>query len=168
MWFLVPDPDDEAAAEIGWRLPRTRWGQGLATEGARALLTHAFETLGAERVWAETMAVNTRSRAVMERLGMRHTQTEVRDWEEPIPGWELGEVVYEVTPRHQLSTRSFAAFRLIPLCSRTTLIAWILFPAAARARASAYASGAGTTGGRDRLGGHVAPHQQAARRPARR
>ncbi len=96
VWFLVPDPDDEAAAEIGWRLPRTRWGQGLATEGARALLTHAFETLGAERVWAETMAVNTRSRAVMERLGMRHTQTEVRDWEEPIPGWELGEVVYEV------------------------------------------------------------------------
>ena len=56
------------------------------------------------------------------------------------PGWEQGEVVYELTPvglAHQLSTRSFAAFRLIPLCSRTTLIAWILFPAAARARASA-------------------------------
>ena len=43
------------------------------------------------------MAVNTRSRAVMERLGMRHTGTEVRHWEDPIPGWEQGEVVYELT-----------------------------------------------------------------------
>ena len=52
---------------------------------------------GLERVWAETMAVNARSRAVMERLGMRHTGTEVREWEDPIPGWEQGEVVYELT-----------------------------------------------------------------------
>jgi SAM-dependent methyltransferase len=35
----------------------------------------------------------------MERLGMRHTGTEVRAWEDPIPGWEQGEVVYELT-RH--------------------------------------------------------------------
>jgi RimJ/RimL family protein N-acetyltransferase len=97
VWFLVPDPDDPAAAEIGWRLPRTRWGHGLATEGARALLAYAFDTLGTERVWAETMAVNSRSRAVMERLEMRHTHTEVREWEDPIPGWEQGEVVYELT-----------------------------------------------------------------------
>lgn len=97
VWFLIADPDDESAAEIGWRLPRNRWGHGLATEGARALLTHAFETLGTELVWAETMAVNSRSRAVMERLGMRHARTEVREWEDPIPGWEQGEVVYELT-----------------------------------------------------------------------
>jgi RimJ/RimL family protein N-acetyltransferase len=97
VWFLVPDPDDAAAAEIGWRLPRVSWGRGLAVEGARALLTHAFETVGAERVWAETMAVNARSRAVMERLRMQHTATEVREWEDPVPGWEEGEVVYELT-----------------------------------------------------------------------
>lgn len=97
VWFLVGDPDDATAAEIGWRLPRARWGRGLAVEGARALLEHAFETLGAERVWAETMAVNLRSRAVMERLGMRHTGTEVGEWEDPIPGWEQGEVVYTLT-----------------------------------------------------------------------
>jgi RimJ/RimL family protein N-acetyltransferase/protein-L-isoaspartate O-methyltransferase len=97
VWFLVADPDDDAAAEIGWRLPRASWGRGLAVEGARALLHHAFATVGAERVWAETMAVNARSRAVMERLGMRHTGTEVREWEDPIPGWEQGEVVYELT-----------------------------------------------------------------------
>ena len=97
VWFLVADPDDGAAAEIGWRLPRASWGRGLAVEGARALLTHAFETVGVKRVWAETMAVNARSRAVMERLGMRHTDTEVREWEDPVPGWEQGEVVYELT-----------------------------------------------------------------------
>jgi RimJ/RimL family protein N-acetyltransferase len=97
VWFLTADPDDPTAAEIGWRLPRAAWGRGLAVEGARALLAHAFDTLGAERVWAETMAVNSRSRAVMERLGMRHTDTEVRHWEDPVPGWEQGEVVYDLT-----------------------------------------------------------------------
>lgn len=104
VWFLTPDPDDETAAEIGWRLPRSRWGHGLATEGARALLAHAFETLGTERVWAETMAVNARSRAVMERLGMRHARTEVRAWEDPIPGWEQGEVVYELIRTAELTS----------------------------------------------------------------
>ncbi len=97
VWFLVADPDDAGAAEIGWRLPRASWGRGLAVEGARALLSYAFETIGSERVWAETMAVNTRSRAVMERLRMVHTTTEVREWEDPIPGWEQGEVTYELT-----------------------------------------------------------------------
>jgi RimJ/RimL family protein N-acetyltransferase len=97
VWFLIADPDDPAAAEIGWRLPRASWGRGLAVEGARTLLEYAFETVGVQRVWAETMAVNTRSRAVMERLRMRHTGTEVRQWEDPISGWEQGEVVYELT-----------------------------------------------------------------------
>ena len=93
------DPDDDRAGEIGWRLPRAAWGHGYAVEGAAALLDHAFDTLGLDRVWAETMAVNTRSRRVMERLGMTHLRTEVRDWEDPIPGWEQGEVVHEPHPR---------------------------------------------------------------------
>lgn len=97
VWFLSRDPLDESAGEIGWRLPRRAWGQGYAVEGGRGLVGHAFDTLGLTRVWGETMAVNTRSRRVMERLGMRHSRTEVRTWEEPIPGWEHGEVVYELT-----------------------------------------------------------------------
>ena len=97
VWFLIADPDDSGAAEIGWRLPRAVWGHGLAVEGAKALVEHAFETLGVARVWADTMAVNAPSRRVMEKLGMRHTATEVREWEEPIAGWEQGEVVYEIT-----------------------------------------------------------------------
>lgn len=97
VWFLTIDPDDPTAGEIGWRLPQSAWGRGLAVEGARALAAYGFETVGLERLWGETMAVNTRSRRVMERLGMRHVRTEVREWDEPIPGWEQGEVVYELS-----------------------------------------------------------------------
>jgi RimJ/RimL family protein N-acetyltransferase len=97
VWFLTADPDDPGAGEVGWRLPRSAWGRGLAVEGARALVAHGFETVGLERLWAETMTVNARSRRVMERLGMRHVRTDVRDWDDPIPGWEHGEVVYELT-----------------------------------------------------------------------
>ncbi|MCQ9384682.1 GNAT family N-acetyltransferase [Brevibacterium sp. 50QC2O2] len=72
-------------------------GQGYAPEGARALLQYAFGTVGLQRAWAETMAVNTPSRRVMEKIGMRHIRTEVRHWDDPLPGAELGEVVYEIT-----------------------------------------------------------------------
>ena len=42
------------------------------------------------------MAVNTASRAVMKKLGMRHVRTEHRSWANPLPGAAQGEVVYEV------------------------------------------------------------------------
>lgn len=97
-WFcLTPDDGASGAAELGYRLRRRAWGRGLATEGARRVLEHGFGTVGLETIRAETMAVNARSRAVLERLGMRHVGTDVRDWEEPLPGAELGEVVYELT-----------------------------------------------------------------------
>lgn len=56
--------------EIGWRLARSAWGQGYATEGARAVLTYAFEELGLTEVVAFTAVGNLRSRAVMERIEM--------------------------------------------------------------------------------------------------
>lgn len=85
------------AAEIGWRVVRRRWRQGLASEGARALLAHGFITVGLDRIWAETMAVNAGSRGVMRSIGMRHLRTEHRRWDHPLPGAEDGEVVYEIT-----------------------------------------------------------------------
>lgn len=84
-------------AEIGYRLHRHAWGRGLASEGAAALVEHGFATVGLERIVAETMAVNAGSRGVMRRLGMRHTGTEVRVWDEPLPGAGQGEVLYELT-----------------------------------------------------------------------
>lgn len=96
-WCLGVDDDDATAAELGYRLRRDAWGCGFAIEGARALLTHAFGTAGLERVWAETMAVNTGSRRVLAKAGLRQIRTEVREWDEPLPGSEQGEVVYELT-----------------------------------------------------------------------
>jgi ribosomal-protein-alanine N-acetyltransferase/3-dehydroquinate dehydratase/shikimate dehydrogenase len=60
------------AVEIGWRLAFDYWRRGLATEGARAVLNHAFETIGLESVVSFTVPANTRSRRVMEKLGMVH------------------------------------------------------------------------------------------------
>jgi RimJ/RimL family protein N-acetyltransferase len=57
--------------ELGWTVRSERWGQGYATEIGRAGLDYAFGELGAEAVVAFTERHNRRSRAVMERLGMR-------------------------------------------------------------------------------------------------
>jgi RimJ/RimL family protein N-acetyltransferase len=95
-WFCLT-PTGETGAELGYRLRKRAWGRGLASEGAVALLVHGFGTVGLDRIWAETMAVNLRSRAVLERLGLRHVRTDIRHWDEPLPGADLGEVVYELT-----------------------------------------------------------------------
>jgi RimJ/RimL family protein N-acetyltransferase len=58
--------------EIGWRLARPYWGAGLATEAARECLRFAFAELHLEEVVAFTVPANQRSRALMERLGLRH------------------------------------------------------------------------------------------------
>jgi RimJ/RimL family protein N-acetyltransferase len=95
-WFgLVPADYD--SYDVGYRLRRDRWGSGLATEGTRLIIEAAFTILRARRVTAQTMAVNMRSRAVMERCGMRHTRTFHLDWDDPLPGTEEGEVEYVIT-----------------------------------------------------------------------
>jgi RimJ/RimL family protein N-acetyltransferase len=97
-WFgLVPSATTAGEYEVGYRLRRAAWGRGLATEGTRALIDLAFTELGATRIWAETMAVNTRSRAVMERCGLRYARTFHVEFDDPIDGTELGEVEYELT-----------------------------------------------------------------------
>jgi RimJ/RimL family protein N-acetyltransferase len=96
-WWDLESIGSSPNADIGWRLERRHWRQGLATEGTRELLRHGFETVRLELVRAETMAVNAGSRGVMRRLGMRHIRTEVRHWEHPLPGAEEGEVTYEIT-----------------------------------------------------------------------
>ena len=57
--------------EIGWTLHPRIWGQGYASEGARALLNYAFTQLGAHRVVAFCHADNAASTRVMERIGMQ-------------------------------------------------------------------------------------------------
>ncbi|MDX6223970.1 MAG: hypothetical protein QOE64_346, partial [Frankiales bacterium] len=89
-WFhLRPPPGapvDEP--ELGYRLVRSAWGRGLAAEGSRALVDYAFTRCAAARVVAETMAVHTASRRVMEKCGMSLVRTFHADWPHPIPGDE--------------------------------------------------------------------------------
>ncbi|MHA1559229.1 MAG: GNAT family N-acetyltransferase, partial [Alphaproteobacteria bacterium] len=58
------------AVELGWRLASDVWGQGLATEGARAALRAGFEDYGLERQLAFTTPRNKASRRVMEKVGL--------------------------------------------------------------------------------------------------
>ncbi|TDD00217.1 N-acetyltransferase [Nonomuraea deserti] len=58
--------------EIGWALRREFWGRGYASEIGRAGLAFAFDVLGARAVVSCTARHNVRSRAVMERIGMRY------------------------------------------------------------------------------------------------
>ena len=67
--------------EIGWRLAAHLWGQGLATEGARALVRHAFEALKLAEIVSFTVPANLASRRVMEKLGMTHDA--VDDFDHP-------------------------------------------------------------------------------------
>jgi len=58
--------------EIGWRLAHEYWGRGYASEGARRVLVHGFDQLQLTKIVSFTARVNLRSRAVMERIGMRY------------------------------------------------------------------------------------------------
>ncbi len=84
-------------AGVGYRLRRAAWGRGLATEGARRMVDQAFADPSVARVVASTMAVNTGSRRVLEKVGFRHTDAWHQQWDDPVPGSEHGEVAYTLT-----------------------------------------------------------------------
>lgn len=70
-WFhLRPDRIDADEQELGYRLARNEWGRGLATEGASAVLDHAFTRVGATKVSARTLARNFASQRVMRKCGL--------------------------------------------------------------------------------------------------
>lgn len=64
------------ATEIGWRLRRDAWGRGYATEAARGALAVAFEDLELDELVSFTAVSNTRSQAVMDRIGMTRDPAE--------------------------------------------------------------------------------------------
>ena len=76
------DEREQPVLEIGWRLRRSAWGRGYATEAATTALRFAFEELGREEVVSFTVVGNLRSRAVMERIGLRY----LVDYDHPILG----------------------------------------------------------------------------------
>ena len=66
---LVVEPQ-HSRAELGYVVGVPFWGNGYATEAGRAMLEHAFGTLGLNRVFAYCFARNRASRRVLEKLGM--------------------------------------------------------------------------------------------------
>lgn len=98
-WFELRPLQDSRPEEVelGYRLRRSEWGKGYATEGARALVDTAFTALGVQRVVAMTMAVNAASRRVMERVGLRYVRTFHEEWPDTIEGSEHGDVEYALT-----------------------------------------------------------------------
>jgi RimJ/RimL family protein N-acetyltransferase len=98
-WFEFYPRKDAVPEEVelGYRLRRSAWGKGYATEGSRALIRKGFTELGVQRVVAETMAVNSASRRVMEKAGLTYVRTFHQEWPERIEGDEHGDVEYALT-----------------------------------------------------------------------
>lgn len=77
--FVSPPPGQ--TVEIGWRLAPAHWGKGYASEAARASLAHGFGPLALPEIVSFTVTGNTRSQAVMQRLGMTHDEKD--DFDHP-------------------------------------------------------------------------------------
>ena len=98
------------AVEIGWRIQKAHWGHGYVTEAARLALADAFTRFGLKEVVALTVPANTRSQAVMHRLGM--TRDPAEDFDSPLvpTGHRL--------KRHVLYRLTRAAFEAQPASSQ--------------------------------------------------
>ncbi|MGA7161374.1 MAG: GNAT family N-acetyltransferase [Bacteroidota bacterium] len=84
--------------EIGWRLDKRFWDQGYATEGAKACLEYGFSNLGFKEVVSFTSKLNTKSIAVMKKIGMVYES----DFEHPkvVEGHPLRKhVLYRISRR---------------------------------------------------------------------
>ncbi|MCT2590488.1 GNAT family N-acetyltransferase [Streptomyces sp. N2-109] len=102
--FRPLEEDSSEVVELGYRLHKSAWGRGYATEGSRALIRRGFTELGVQRVTANTMAVNTASRRVMEKSGLQLHRTFFPDWPDPLEGSEHGEVEYTLARADWLGT----------------------------------------------------------------
>ena len=98
LWPATFEAHFTPAVEIGWRFAKEFWGNGYATEGARAVLTDGFERVGIDEIVSFTARANEPSRRVMERIGMAHDP--VDDFDHPTlePGHRLERhVLYRIS-----------------------------------------------------------------------
>jgi len=77
-WLLMPDGSRNVGhipgvldAELTYAMGKAHWGHGYATEAGRAMITYGFTTVGIDRIINAISPTNTRSRALMTRLGFR-------------------------------------------------------------------------------------------------
>lgn len=71
----VFEADFTPCIDIGWRLKKSEWRKGYASEGAKACLGFGFEQLALEKIMALASVVNTKSEAVMKKIGMVKVKT---------------------------------------------------------------------------------------------
>lgn len=83
----VADRARGTQAEVGWVLDPAHAGQGLATEAVTELLRICFDVLGVRRVVALCFADNEPSWRLMERVGMRREEYNVKDSLHRDRGW---------------------------------------------------------------------------------
>ncbi|WP_180728177.1 GNAT family N-acetyltransferase [Paraburkholderia sp. PGU19] len=69
--LLIPVDTHGLEVEIGWRLVREAWGRGIASEAARIVVAHAFDTVGLESVVAGIAEGHVASQRVAQKLGMK-------------------------------------------------------------------------------------------------
>jgi len=95
-WFHFRPGPDAAPGEVdlGYRLRKSAWGRGYATERGHALIGKGFTEFGVQRVVAEAMVINAASRRVMEKAGLKLVRTFHQSWPHPIEGDEFGDVEY--------------------------------------------------------------------------
>jgi RimJ/RimL family protein N-acetyltransferase len=89
--------DEDGVAELGYRLRRSVWGKGYATEGSRALIDKGFADLGVRRIVAETLAGNAASRRVLEKSGLSQVATSASPGPDGAGSAGQRHVVYELT-----------------------------------------------------------------------
>jgi len=73
--FRPQEGREENGVELGYRLRKSAWGKGYATEGSLALIDLGFRELGVERVYAGTYEENIGSRRVMEKSGLKFVRS---------------------------------------------------------------------------------------------
>jgi RimJ/RimL family protein N-acetyltransferase len=95
--FRPGSEEDLTNIDLGYRLRRSAWNKGYATEGSLALIKTGFTEIGVERVFAHTLAVNTASRRVLEKCGLVLVRTTAYPGPDVIDGAEHGEVEYALT-----------------------------------------------------------------------
>jgi len=95
-WGVSAFADDASLAGLGYRLRCPAWGRGLASEGARAMIAHAWTVPGVVRVVASTATANTGSRRVLEKSGLACVDAGSGERAGPLARSAVGRVVYEV------------------------------------------------------------------------
>lgn len=92
------EPDPTCPLEVGWRVRRDKWRQGIAIEAAVAMADFAFDRLSASTLYAVCHPENKASMAVMSRLGMQYRGLE--DW------YAQKVVSYEISSQSWLAGRN--------------------------------------------------------------